>query len=658
LNRIPDNTEGNGGGPRRESAAPGAAGARRGKRGAVVWLLVAAAVAVVSLGIYLGSRGSKADRDITDALTYTVRRGDLTVSVLEGGVIKALESLEIKSEVEGQTRILSIVPEGTYITEKDVEEGKILVELDSSELEEKRSQQEISFQSAKASYTNARESFEIQKQQNDSNIALAKLDVKFARMDLEHYLGKELAEALIEKAQEGGEVDFEQLCGSDELRGAARQEKSKLENSVTLAREELSRAEDKLGWTQKLAEKQYVSAEELEADKLAVARRRRELQLAEAALELLLKYELPKKAEQLYSNYEEAKRELLRVEAKARSQIAQAEAELKSKEAAYKLQKERLERLVRGIENCVIRATKPGLVVYASTLDPRRFQNNPIQEGFVVRERQSMITMPNMSTLAVEVNIHETDIGKVRVGQPARITVEALPGKTFRGRVARISVMANSEHRWLNPDIMVYSTDVAIEDIPPDLKPGGSATAEIIVEELKNVLFVPIQAVTTSAGQKVCWVVGASGPELRRVEIGHFTDKYVEIKSGLKEGDKVLLSPPEGATTAIVPQVEGAEGAGRTEQPPGGERTGGEGEPKAEEERRTAGEGQAALGGTEQLQRMRERLEKMTPEEQRQYMERMREEFEKMSPEERQKMMQQRGAVRGGRPGPVPPEGN
>ena len=71
-----------------------------------------------------------------------------------------------------------------------------------------------------------------------------------------------------------------------------------------------------------------------------------------------------------------------------------------------------------------------------------------------------------------------------------------------------------------------------------------TAKVEVIIEELKDVLNVPIQSVVTREGLKVCYVAGDTGTEMREVDTGLFNDDFVEIKSGIKEGEKVLLSPP------------------------------------------------------------------------------------------------------------------
>ena len=126
-----------------------------------------------------------------------MRSGDLPITVTESGDIKALNSTDIKSEVEGQTKIISIVDEGTIITPEDVNNRKVLVELDSSNIKERLTQQEITFSNEEASYTEAKEALDIQIKQNDSDIKAGEIKVRFALMDLQKYLGAAVAEKLM-----------------------------------------------------------------------------------------------------------------------------------------------------------------------------------------------------------------------------------------------------------------------------------------------------------------------------------------------------------------------------------------------------------------------------------------------------------------------------
>ncbi len=135
--------------------------------------------------------------------TVEAKRGPLTVSVTVGGTLQAMESQDIKSEVEGNNQILEIVPEGTVITPQDVKDGKVLVRLDSSGLEDKQASRAVDLQNAQANYVQAEENLVIQRKQNESNLASAELTLKFARMTLAQYMGDDLAQKLLATVQEG-----------------------------------------------------------------------------------------------------------------------------------------------------------------------------------------------------------------------------------------------------------------------------------------------------------------------------------------------------------------------------------------------------------------------------------------------------------------------
>jgi len=531
---------------------------RRGSLLKTAAVLVGLAI-VASLAYGLLARPSQED-DAEDIPTAVVERGDLIMTVSQRGSIWAMKPLEIRNEVEGWNDILELVDEGTYITEQDVKDGKVLVRLDSSNLEEREATRQIDFYEAEAAYTRAQENYEIRQKQNESDIALAKLNVKFAQMELERYLGKELALEVLEER-----IDFDALADDDRLGGAARQKLREMESEVLLATAALANQEEQLEWTQKLFDKGYVGRNELTGDQLERDRIAIDEQEAKEELRLFKLYTLPKEAEQLYSGangqggapgYREAVRALERVQARAQSRLAQAEANLKSTQAQFKLEQERLAKVREMIDKSVIRAPCPGLVIYGSSGQELYRQRYRVEEGASVPQNAVLIRIPDPSDLAVKMNVPEAKIDKIKIGQPALITMEAVPGETFLGRVARISPMANPAHAWLNPDAKVYETEVALEEAPERFIPGMSATAEIVVAQLKDVVYVPTQAIVTYRAHSFCWVKGSDLP--RPVVTGQFGDKYVEIQSGLTPGEEVYLAPPRPLAEDLIRQIDEA----------------------------------------------------------------------------------------------------
>jgi multidrug efflux pump subunit AcrA (membrane-fusion protein) len=167
--------------------------------------------------------------------------------------------------------------------------------------------------------------------------------------------------------------------------------------------------------------------------------------------------------------------------------------------------------------------------------------------------------------MKVEVKIHETWIDKIEPNQPAEITIEAFPDKTFTGRVLKKAPLADAEN-WLNPDLKVYATDIAIDGTHDALKTGMTGKVTVIIDKLQDVLYVPIQSVVTVEDKKICYVAG-SPAQKREVETGLFNDNFVEIKSGLAEGEKVLLNPPKWTEPEAAKEGAGTESEPAKEQP-------------------------------------------------------------------------------------------
>jgi len=224
-------------------------------RYAVSTTLVVIAVAAVACAIVLGRSAGFATSP-ANVPTFGVREGPLTISVVESGTIKSQEQVILKAEVEGQTTIIYLIPEGTRVAS-----GELLVELDASRLEDDRVDQQIRVQNAEADFIRARENLAVVKNQANSDISKAELDYQFAKEDVTKYVEGEYPQQLREA-----------------------------ESKITIAREETERAAEKLKWSERLYEEKYISQTELEADRLTHKRAELDHQLAIAAKDLLENY--------------------------------------------------------------------------------------------------------------------------------------------------------------------------------------------------------------------------------------------------------------------------------------------------------------------------------------------------------------------------------
>jgi multidrug resistance efflux pump len=629
-------------------------------KGRPLWRWIAAgAIVVIVSAFWWHNGGSKS----AETASFTARRGPLNITVLEGGSIRAVDSQEVKCEVRvgyQGIKILKIVEEGYEVTGDDIRTNKVLVELDSSDLQKQIVQEDIQYESAAANLTDAQQNYEIQLNQNLSDIKAAEQKARFARMDFDRFLGENVTQVLVDQlgleqqlAEEqtnatarvsavvasmpnsvtprgpsspetnavqakaavlvkvadgvavptgndaaqpaqpssialpsansdshpvttastipapvastnaddatGAQVeppsvtiDFTKYANLDALGdGEAKQKLRKFDDDLQVAQKEAGQAQVTLEGTKRLFDKGFVTRIDMEKDEIAHENNQLKVQTAETARDLFLKYEFPKTSEENLSKYAEAVRELARARKAAVSKLAQAQAKLKSAQGQYNIQTRQRKELYEQLDKCTIAAQRRGLVVYGGSREDMFYYGGEerIREGASVRERQAIITIPDMSKMSVKVKIHESYIKKVKKGQKARITVDAFPDKVLDGEVTQVGVLPDSQNMWMNPDLKVYLTTVTIDGTNDWLKPGMSAKVEIFVNRLSDCIYVPVQAVSSAENRQVCFLANGRKPERRVVEVGEFNDEFIEIKSGLKEGERVLLRAAETQPT-------------------------------------------------------------------------------------------------------------
>jgi HlyD family secretion protein len=160
-----------------------------------------------------------------------------------------------------------------------------------------------------------------------------------------------------------------------------------------------------------------------------------------------------------------------------------------------------------------------------------------------VRNRQELIKLPDVSAMKVNVKIHESYVNQIRPGQQAFVVLDSMPDRRFAAVVDSVSLLPDTQSRWANPNLKVYGTQVRIVDKLPDVKPGVSARAEIIITNIPDALTIPIQAVTTRGGKQVVYL-DDSPTEPVPVTVGMYNTKMIQVVSGLNDGARVLLAPP------------------------------------------------------------------------------------------------------------------
>ncbi|HEX7241166.1 MAG TPA: efflux RND transporter periplasmic adaptor subunit [Longimicrobiaceae bacterium] len=184
-----------------------------------------------------------------------------------------------------------------------------------------------------------------------------------------------------------------------------------------------------------------------------------------------------------------------------------------------------------------------------------------------------LLTVADLSEMEAHVLVDETDVPTISPGDPARVRIDAYPGRIFPGKVARIS---NSAYRGGGQESAGFRVVVALDNPPADLRPELSASAEVAVEARSGVLSVPVLALTVRApggyaptartrGVEGVFVVRGSEAAFVPVRAGIAGEQHFEVRSGLRQGDVVIAGPYEVIRTlAPGDPVRAADGARST----------------------------------------------------------------------------------------------
>lgn len=165
------------------------------------------------------------------------------------------------------------------------------------------------------------------------------------------------------------------------------------------------------------------------------------------------------------------------------------------------------------------------------------------EKGMYVNQNQPVIEVADMNSLVIQSYVSEYDAPTIKIGQPVKLTGDAMGDAVYNGEIVRISPKAVKQ-RTGNGEEVVVEVEISVIDQNTLLKPGYSVEAEIITANKENVTVVPILAIMKEKeGEEVVYVVKDDYiVEKRQVKVGAYADLYVEV-SGVNAGEKVITNP-------------------------------------------------------------------------------------------------------------------
>ena len=478
------------------------------------------------------------DTELDVSKWHEVKRGPLTISLRRMGTIHHRDKVIITSKLEGNSTVIWLIDEG-----KEVKAGDLLLEMDPTSFVQKKEAQDIVVIRSEALLVSETENLVVVKNAAQTEIDDAKLAIMLAELDLKKYLGADLKDYSNQDPTDADEGEYPKLF-------------QQAQGAITIAEEELKRAQERVTWSTKLEKDGYLTRTELQADILAAKKTELGVSSAKSDLAVLKKYTYARTLAALKNGLLKAQRALKPVERKTMANIRQAEADVTATTSEHKRQLALQKKYEDQIKECKVYAPVAGQAVYATTTSHRRHERaEELKKGSSVRERQELFHMPNEDRRMMAVVqipqackpmlLNSTDGSLLRL--PARVTIAGAKDRQFPATLAEIDPLPY--HDWIQ-SIKVFNTEVHLDAVCPDLRPGYTCKVEIVIDQYDDVVSVPLQSVQLVRGKPTVYVRTPSGPEPRTVEVGLDNNRLVHVKSGLKTGEYVLLAPPFDETAS------------------------------------------------------------------------------------------------------------
>jgi RND family efflux transporter MFP subunit len=171
----------------------------------------------------------------------------------------------------------------------------------------------------------------------------------------------------------------------------------------------------------------------------------------------------------------------------------------------------------------------------------------PFKEGDQAWTGAAIAEIPDMSQMRIELKMEEVDRGKLKLGQNLKIRVDAIPDKEFTATLDWISPIAALIWKGGGTSEKTFPARATLQNLDPRLRPGMSATAEIIIERSPNVLLIPVRASFTHNGKPAVYLEKGQQFLTRPITVGKRNDEDIIVTGGVKEGDMVTLENPADA---------------------------------------------------------------------------------------------------------------
>jgi hypothetical protein len=252
-------------------------------------------------------------------------------------------------------------------------------------------------------------------------------------------------------------------------------------------------------------------------------------------------YEAPSVKRQAEIDFEKASRALEQAVENYRTQVRQAEAKMREVEADLSKARSKYEQLENAAREFTILAPENGMVVYR-----RDWRGQKLTTGGTLNAWDPVVAeLPDLSEMESITYINEVDIQKIGTGQSVEIGLDADPGKRLSGTVTRV---ANIGEQRPNSDAKVFEVAIAVAETDTTLRPAMTTSNTIVVAEVEDALFVPLETVHARDSLTFAFVERGGDTGRQELTLGLMNENEAIVEAGLLTSDRLYLTvPPDTA---------------------------------------------------------------------------------------------------------------
>lgn len=231
-------------------------------------------------------------------------------------------------------------------------------------------------------------------------------------------------------------------------------------------------------------------------------------------------------------NYDQAVTNLRLKKQQAESKVFKVQSELRQVQA-------KIDKMEQGLQSLTVTAVQNGMLVYYTNW------NGKIKPGATINTWNPVIaSIPDLSEMISKTYVNEIDISKVKKGQNVNINIDAFPEKQLTGEIIKI---ANIGQKMNGADAKVFEVEIKVNEQDSILRPAMTTTNTIIIEQMKEVLYLPIEAIFTQDSTQFVYINKGGNLKKQEVLTGKSSAEFIVIKKGLKEEDEISLVAPDNS---------------------------------------------------------------------------------------------------------------